>query len=984
MPDIQAINTAVYRILAGSDELSSRCTVYKGAKRPGGAVNPAVTVDTKRLEPGEYLSLRTEQSVTVQTKQGTRHTQVYSRNKYYRDGSVLLAADVESRPDNSGLYTMAVEAGAYTYRYNPSDTQAGSCFEVGDTSVSLCPAGDWTGKASTVEPVSYGVKETILFSPGASPEISWMVSSDAVITFRDGALVFCGRDGDFLFYVPPAVAEDAAGKDVPVFASFSGDTLTYRIAPCDDTVFPVLLDPTISITTQQDGYITSANAVYTVAHDSLSGSGIAGHNIQVGQNMDFQIFRSFLSFPVPEMGTVMACSLYLEGAGDYSTDDFEIYILGASEYGPEFEDDDFPRFDGHQSSGAYNGTVLNEMWNTASYVSGWNAVEFNAAGRDSVLAAAGDTIRIAIISKEDYLHSIPASNEYVKFDGSLDDTREPYLSIEYLPAMKPLNFTMAPVDTAAIACSWTDNSDNEQCFLIMSLPDSTVIDTVAANAVTDTVYNLGANTKHTWIAVADSAGLRGYSDPDSCYTLLPEPRVSDILVRPISSDTLRVTIVPPPNGQADSTGMEIDAISGSGGSDSGWMNGEYSYFDSGVTGGSTYIYRLRMRNGIGVATEWSPQFSYEMHSLDSLTVYLAGDSDDDYTLDGGPGENDETAVRVGAGDNGEILDGFWGFNIPWEVQKGGVDSLQLRISRIDESSDNTVSLNVFGVPDKYLGEIESIDPGTVESTEASIAWEVSSGVGSKASPNLRALFREWQEISPVRDRLFRFGVRLDSGTQADSVRAVFLDASNPLYENNTSLTFYYTPGNPDTLECAPADMLIEVNGPDSLTVSWTDMNAGEAGFVLMDCADSMRVAGTDTLAHDTASVGVGGLVPNTVYQWFVRAFTGGESMSSDAVSARTEARTPGKPSVIAVSDSTIRFVLDPLDNPFYTQFAVQDSVSGFYVDSTGDPATLRVGPPEEWAWRTYFEWGGLSGDTLGVFGPDSLLVIRAKARDGQP
>lgn len=53
MPDIQAVNTAVYRILAGSDELSAQCSIFKGEKRPGGAGNPSITIDTKRLQPGE-------------------------------------------------------------------------------------------------------------------------------------------------------------------------------------------------------------------------------------------------------------------------------------------------------------------------------------------------------------------------------------------------------------------------------------------------------------------------------------------------------------------------------------------------------------------------------------------------------------------------------------------------------------------------------------------------------------------------------------------------------------------------------------------------------------------------------------------------------------------------------------------------------------------------------------------------------------------
>lgn len=53
MPNINEINAAVYRLLTGDTELAAMCTVYKGPKRPSKAKNPAVTVDTRRLEPGE-------------------------------------------------------------------------------------------------------------------------------------------------------------------------------------------------------------------------------------------------------------------------------------------------------------------------------------------------------------------------------------------------------------------------------------------------------------------------------------------------------------------------------------------------------------------------------------------------------------------------------------------------------------------------------------------------------------------------------------------------------------------------------------------------------------------------------------------------------------------------------------------------------------------------------------------------------------------
>ncbi len=53
MPNTNTITTAAYRELAADDQLGSLATVYKGMKRPVNAPSPAVTVQTKRLEPGE-------------------------------------------------------------------------------------------------------------------------------------------------------------------------------------------------------------------------------------------------------------------------------------------------------------------------------------------------------------------------------------------------------------------------------------------------------------------------------------------------------------------------------------------------------------------------------------------------------------------------------------------------------------------------------------------------------------------------------------------------------------------------------------------------------------------------------------------------------------------------------------------------------------------------------------------------------------------
>ena len=223
-------------------------------------------------------------------------------------------------------------------------------------------------------------------------------------------------------------------------------------------------------------------------------------------------------------------------------------------------------------------------------------------------------------------------------------------------------------------------------------------------------------------------------------------------------------------------------------------------------------------------------------------------------------------------------------------------------------------------------------------------------------------------------------MRLDDGNPPDSVRAVFLDSSHPSYNNDTKLTFYYTPGAPDTVTGAPSNLVLSVLAPDSIRASWTDSAAGEYGYVLLNLPDSTRVAGADTLAANTNAVSVGGLTPNTVYQWMVKAFTVSSARSVSGVSARTLARTPGCPTVIAAASTKLRFILDPRDNPAYTEFAVQDSVSGKFVDTGAAPPILREGPLGEWGWRTFADWGAAWGDSVTGLGVNEKHSLKVKAR----
>jgi len=485
-----------------------------------------------------------------------------------------------------------------------------------------------------------------------------------------------------------------------------------------------------------------------------------------------------------------------------------------------------------------------------------------------------------------------------------------------------------------------------------------------------------------WAVMADSAGVRAYSDPDSVTTLLPAPESTDITIMPISSDTLRIELTEPANPSTGDTGMEVYAVSGSGATSSGWLTGTYSYLDGGLDPDSSYVYRMRYRNAGGTATGWSPDMTYSMNGPDTLVVYLAGDEGDDYTVNFGNGMKDSTVVRVGASDSGDRLDGYLTFELPWQVQKGGVDSLFLHMTRAGERSETEPTITVYGIPEEDLDPVEELSPGELDSTSVTASWTINSGDGEKKTPDIRDIFRAWQDLALRRDYHHGFGLRLDDSSQADSVRAVFLDASHPSYDNGTRLIIYYTPGSPDTLDGCPDDFTVTVLGPDSLRAEWTDNSTTEYGYVIRNLADSSEVAEIDSLGEDTTEVEAGGLVPNTVYRWYVEAFTAYDYVTSSGDSARTLARVPGFTAVTALSDTTLHFIIDPLDNPAYTCFAVQDSVTGMYIDGAASPHILRSAPAGEWGWRTYEQWGGASGDILAGVYPDSLYVLRAKAKTG--
>ena|GEM_PF-6808956 len=176
---------------------------------------------------------------------------------------------------------------------------------------------------------------------------------------------------------------------------------------------------------------------YATARNLTTATQIPTNNFLVGQsnnNPECCVRRTYLSFAIPNMISVSACSLcvYNNGGTISSGNEFYLRIFGARSSKPVYDLDDFPRFNGWAASGSYTGTVLNNNFYVASTwtSSTWNKTDFNAAGLDSVFAARNDTLWIVLLSSKDVSSTDPTAGKQ-EWINILNTSYIPHLSITY-------------------------------------------------------------------------------------------------------------------------------------------------------------------------------------------------------------------------------------------------------------------------------------------------------------------------------------------------------------------------------------------------------------------------------------------------------------------------------------------------------------------------------------------------------------------------
>ncbi|MFC1538729.1 LamG domain-containing protein [Candidatus Latescibacterota bacterium] len=880
--------------------------------------------------PTEMVSLRTENSETYDNHNGTYTMKVFSKKKYYKENDTLKELNFSAIDEQEDIYTRAVRTREYTYRYDHTDKSRGYSFSRDSYYVKYIPTGDWKGKTSTTTPTENGVKEEIIFTQYADLSVSWKIITNAAVSFSDGVLTFTDSDDTFLFRIPAAFAVDSAEQFIPVAVSFTGDSLSYTLTVPENATWPVILDPSTEITANQDGRLHYyENDTYQNVRDHTGGVMINNTLLSTGQwynsaNTSYYVFRGFASFPIPDVFSVEACTLYVNGNSDLSTDDFDVYILGASDYGPTLLTNDFLNFDGQQSGSAHTGTVLNNTWNTSSYSSDWNTLIFNTSGIDSVETATGDTLWIAMISRNDYDNTPPTGSEYVYFESSAHETDKPYLSITYTPSKIPYNFTMTALDSTTIACSWNHEGNNEDIFYIINQADSSIVDSTTVDALADTVSGLDWNTQYVWAVAADSSGTQWISEPDSAYTLTGPP--SDVSFFDYRSSHFSMSFDNSQNPDSTKFAVRIvinsdtlywnDALSDT--TTAEYAKTAATWGDSILIGGNGFldfdtVYSIGI-HGQNADSLWSDNWYSVKTSEEPSTVkiYLAGSQDKLSEFRNQAGITDYGAARSVAGSDsintecispqlGQLFDSSdyfikrFGFEavLPegYEVRAGS-----LFVFVTSDSTDTDFDVTAF----------EGDWDGDRYDDEA--FWNFDGRQIGTTAHNGTNLIEQFN-TSDISANNWYYWTYNDNGLDilttalGDTLRNTIISARDSSAVEPSGKEFFtidpdssymaFSVDLPDTL---PGNLSLTPIAPDSIHAEWTDRNHSEKNYLIVNLADSSAVS--DTLNANTENTTIGGLSVNTKYTFMLKVLGGNlNDQYSNPDSTYTHANVPGKPSL---------------------------------------------------------------------------------------
>jgi hypothetical protein len=797
---------------------------------------------------------------------------------------------------------------------------------------------------------------------GAPTQFEWTLNTSAVPVLQpDGSIVL----GDSTYWMPAPWAIDANGDSVDVTVSLAGPsaglyTLIYDVAHAG-TAYPVLIDPTVEVLLagNQNGRIDGGDmsADWLTARadnpgeNRLEGQPYIGTEYIHSQTR-FRVYRSLYSFSLatlPEGVTLDSARFRMEGVSN-QTIDAEFLWSNYAVNTDTLTTAMFTDFPGWESgSSAYSGVIaLTDTINTTGLTTALTYFHLNSAGMDSLQAVYDDGRRFSVISLSSRdidatpVPSIGAANwkSYVTTAGSGSQNFKFEVFFTY-----PVGIHHIAVD-GSFQAGLTETRETTWA--------------VARNVTTpDYVYEYAVQTGVRYMSTNKYSVWRGQVHAPT--TTFPSGA---------AVDSIFITLY---DGNDATNSFDIDWGPYAMHSDT-LANGTQNDFAGWASSGSYVPDTVKFADEVNSADFATTQeFKLNQTAIDSFTAAAARGgpfnviflSRDDITNNAPITSPDQYANLYYDGSSGDyppqVLVYYHltlvtqSFNATMTAlsdssyQVSFQDSSRGRAGYFYAQPDGQIldwrtgndSLLVSGIPGSTFTFVDTITlveytPDFLDSLVVCVFDSVS------PSPNI--------EMSLLL-------------MACTSARIPTIPGIVSMSDSSVSIQFSDTSGNPGTVAYALYD---------SGLTSWRDTSGvtGSLCWAADSCWNGLALSGYSI--NEQVHLGIiacnrdsllTGDVGATVYTW---------------------AMPPDTTYTTLIDSASVRLRLSPNGNPAYTHFAVEDSVSGLFVDlGTQQLRSANITEDSTWAFGTYADWGGDVGLVLNVQ-PNQTYYLRAYAKDGNP
>jgi hypothetical protein len=791
----------------------------------------------------------------------------------------------------------------------------------GEAWIEFAALHDTAGVTAKVVPSAAGLKETLVLRDEKAGPLAWRVSASGALRLEKGAV----EVGGSAIRVSAPVAWDAKKAPVGVTVSMEGDVLRYALE-ASGVAWPVTVDPSATVNQErQSGYTEGISAVsfatardLNVANDygvwNPIYAGTSGYGtVEAPAEGNYRNFRSLLRFTPPPMYGCEACTLFVNGSQDASTYDDSLYVVG-SFWGTTIENSDYIAFPGRNTGGNHTSSKLTYGWQMSGYSSGWNGMVFTPAGRDSIRNHGENGVDIELMI-------LSYTDYYVSGPGWAINNFS-YIRFESSGNVPYLSIT------------YTGKSVNSPTgFRLTPVPGE--YDTLTAawtNNHSGSITSLklgrinspGDTTWTTMATVAtNSAGIGGLN-PYQKYTYV------------VKADSAGYAACSSPDDMWTSTELSrVEEL----------VDDDHGVFPTNAADYAT----ARGETDAGDLTDRS------------YPIYAIGQSDGQSGEHGRVNRVALTWLPLTAAD---LLN--------------PVRACTTSVFVNQDSTATDFTVRMYKGAWRGLGSIEALWYQFLGWVSGTSPYTGTTLIGDVSTSGIAAGYLKLPYTANGLDVL---NAEIAAG---DSVKRSLLSSRDISATSPGGNEFFNVNGNdyttlilyqalPDT---AAGGVALTALTTASMRVTWDDRAHSERGYIVVDASTGAAVS--DTVAANGETVDIAGLEVNTEYSWKVKTLGGdGHGDLSDAATEYTLANVPGMITQTFPAGTLMKFVLAVNGNPTWTPFAIQDSLSGLYIQSAAGVCTWGASPD----WKTYAQWGGVLGDTAAVL-VGKKYVPRAKAKSG--